>query len=1061
MATREQLEIIGPAGEVVFYNLNPAKGTTNIGRHPDNDIVLHGTGIAHFHAIIDHRQLPYQVLVLSEEGKTSLEGTPLAPNSFTPIELWYTIQLDGYTIMLVENNEEAAGLVQQPVLPPPTTTAIQTQAKTPGGTYTLATVAETQLPEELPDIPAPPPSAFPFENNIDPSIPIQLSAREWVIDVLQTASCEVTLTNGGERVAAFEIQVQGIPARWVNIAYPKGKNNESKQQVELAEGEKATITLSITPPRIPSSRAGTHYLGIVVTSPTYGRSSQAAATLIINPYYEFAVGELAHKQMTLRWPNRSVHTELAIANLSNAPAFFHIEAADDEKACDFEFKVPNKEGSFVNQAEYSLQSQEAYNVPVQITPHKSPRWMGKSRNYSFTANVNMREGQQVPYSRRGQISSHPAIGPLVYMSLAAFLLFLIVAILIWTFRPAIDAFNSIPAAPTAGEPIIIRAGEPITLSWKASSFANLTLSTIYDSLDQTPEEVILDDPEGSKPLFPPNNVATYRLTGENILSKIIPLPFLKSEKSLAIKVERILPEITSFTANPPNFIYNEQEKVTLNWTLKDADKLTLYINPPIEGLGDVIEMSAQPTGTYEIHPTHTTNFRLEARHEESDLSAEKSFEVRVHPNIRSFTVNTTTIPFWGKVTLNWAVSGADKVIIDKIGEVESYGVQPHNPGEEGLYTYRLIAYNGNIEESKTVTVSVGQPPQSPQINKFEFEKPEVVFGDVKTVNLSWDISGDIERIEITGPGFEYTTTDEKEKLQGALIIPVDETKNYLLKAIGQGDPQPVVSKMAALNVLLPTPTATPTLTPTPTPTHTPVPPTPTPPPPPEVVWYAAAIAEESRLYVHEVNAQNSGCSYVYMVDAFRRINVTFEWSVRNATKITLMALGPEPENSKTVDPTGEQGTIPIDGINESADYVFTASNDNNQNASRCIRFTFPSVITIPAPTSLSFVHPPTVEPGATLTITWLQDDQYGIITHFVIERSPSNGDAYISRGTVLVDAVIPVWVNGEWVVKHYFEETLPSPPCNIKYQVTAYYIDQNGIEQHTLPSEEIFYYNCP
>ncbi len=1051
MATREQLEIIGPAGEVVFYNLNPAKGTTNIGRHPDNDIVLHGTGIAHFHAIIDHRQLPYQVLVLSEEGKTSLEGNPLAPNSFTPIELWYTIQLDGYTIMLVENNEEVVGGMP-PALPAPATIGSPAQAGASGGTYALATVAAAQLPEELPDIPAPPPSALPFENNIDPSIPIQLSAREWVIDVLQTASCEVTLTNGGERVAAFEVHIQGIPARWVNITYPKGKNNESKQQVELADGEKATISLSITPPRTPTSRAGTHYLGIVVTSTTYGRSSQAAATLIINPYYEFAVGELAHKQQTLRWPNRSVHTELAIANLSNASAFFNIEAADDEKACDFEFKVPNKEGSFVNQAEYSLQSQEAYNIPVQITPHKSPHWLGKGRNYAFTANVTMREGQQAPYSRRGQISSRPFVGPQVYMPLSILFLLLLAAILIWAFRPAINNFESIPASQRVSEPVVIRAGEPITLTWKASRFANLTLSTNYASLDQAPEEVILSEASGSKPLFPPNDIVEYRLKGENILSKIIPLPFLTYELKLPIKVERILPEIDYFSSSKEDTIYGE--KVTLRWSVKDADKLTLYVNPPIEGLGDVIEMTPQPTGTYEIRPVNVTNFRLEARHEESDLAAEKSVEVRVHPEIRSFTVNTTTIPFWGKVTLNWAVFGADQVVIDKIGEVESYGVQPHSPGEEGIYTYRLIAYNGDIEEFKTVTVSVGLPPQAPQINKFEFEKSEVILGDVKTVNLSWDISGHIDRIEITGPGFEYITSDEKEKLQGMIAIPADETKNFLLKAIGQGDPQPVVSKMAALNVIPPTPTPTSTPTHTPSPTLTPTtPPTPTP-PLPYIDLYVVSFDPPNPSYV--ITTTISGCRMAYSVEALQVVKATFTWSVRNPFQISFnrdMKPGIEVLKSDYFNTDGANGELTVN-ISQASDYILSAKNVDGKlpiSGEPRICFKFDDVKDLIAPYDVAITGG--IVPNAPLTITWKQTDTQNIITGFVIQKTGINldDDTFMPAGEVPNSQVMLVGFES----KHYMIDAAP-PLCDIRYRVLAYY-ERDGKRTLSAPSPSVDY----
>ena len=56
MATQDKLEIIRPNGEIEFYELEPG-GITNIGRHPENDIVITSPGIAPFHAVIEHRRL--------------------------------------------------------------------------------------------------------------------------------------------------------------------------------------------------------------------------------------------------------------------------------------------------------------------------------------------------------------------------------------------------------------------------------------------------------------------------------------------------------------------------------------------------------------------------------------------------------------------------------------------------------------------------------------------------------------------------------------------------------------------------------------------------------------------------------------------------------------------------------------------------------------------------------------------------------------------------------------------------------------------------------------------
>ena len=36
----DQLEIIAPDGRIYFHDLDPTRGITNIGSHPDNEIVI-------------------------------------------------------------------------------------------------------------------------------------------------------------------------------------------------------------------------------------------------------------------------------------------------------------------------------------------------------------------------------------------------------------------------------------------------------------------------------------------------------------------------------------------------------------------------------------------------------------------------------------------------------------------------------------------------------------------------------------------------------------------------------------------------------------------------------------------------------------------------------------------------------------------------------------------------------------------------------------------------------------------------------------------------------------
>ena len=180
------LEVITPDGRTEFHDLDPARGVTNIGRHPDNDIVLDGPGVTDFHVVLDHRRRPYQVMLLGEGDATRLQGRPLPANAFQEMRDWDTLEIAGYSLILLEGAEPAT---QPTAAPPPVAPA-------------------PEPPPEAP-LPPPPPPVEPvggeslLTDRSDPLILAEISGREWTIEVEQTAACQVTVTNGGDIVAAF------------------------------------------------------------------------------------------------------------------------------------------------------------------------------------------------------------------------------------------------------------------------------------------------------------------------------------------------------------------------------------------------------------------------------------------------------------------------------------------------------------------------------------------------------------------------------------------------------------------------------------------------------------------------------------------------------------------------------------------------------------------------------------------------------------------------------------------------------------------------------------------
>src|SRR3972149_9451418 len=109
MSAQDQLEIINAQGDVRFYSLNTGAGITNIGRHPDNDIVIESPEVAPFHAVLDHQQKPYRIVALSSESRIKVSGQILQPNAPRELHNWDTIELDGYSIILLESGAAVPG----------------------------------------------------------------------------------------------------------------------------------------------------------------------------------------------------------------------------------------------------------------------------------------------------------------------------------------------------------------------------------------------------------------------------------------------------------------------------------------------------------------------------------------------------------------------------------------------------------------------------------------------------------------------------------------------------------------------------------------------------------------------------------------------------------------------------------------------------------------------------------------------------------------------------------------------------------------------------------------
>ena len=1057
MPIPDQLEIITAAGAVEFYTLDRAKGITNVGRHPDNDIVIDSPNVPLFHAVLDHRHRPYHVMILGEETETRLDGRRLAPNVSSVLPPSGTLEVDGHTLILVEGSSTGVGqaaaapaagpqpapapqAVPRPA-PAPVVTAPVPAAPPAEASFDFAQDRPFDSAQEAPPAPRPagpqPRLAARPTDQPDECIIVELSEREWTIDVEQTAAFTVTLVNGGPIVATFFVGVE-----WVGRSAPATGEGAPEwvdiipAQVNLNEGERETVTISVTPPRHPSSRAGAHHLAVVVTSTDYpGRFSRMGATLFINPYYEFGMGELSPKQQTLGGRKRSGEAVFHIANKGNCEATFRLEATDDERACSFEFRVPGETASLARQAETRLPPEETFAIPVKITPLSRPLIALRKRRHSFTVSAAMLEGQLAPRSLLGEVRVRPLIGPLLLALLAISLFTLMVLI----FRPRIDFFEY---QHEGGE---IHPGDAVTLTWQASPFTRLSIEEAW--LETGGGRTIRLERDERQRDVNPEQDTKYTLIGRNLLSDLLGFLPLKVENQLDTVVGDGIIDVVPLRARIIRFAADREEIVigdsaTLTWEVSNADEIILEING-VEQPMDPEE--PQATKTYQPTAGVTTYIlKVKNRHTASgEWDDQRAIDVTVarptatplpEPRLIRFDVSPREIYAGESVTITWEVEQAKLVQVvggpslEESNSLSGYSVQTLN--QIGAVSYRLIAIYGdntgeqeaNRLESTPIVVTVREKPtptpepQTPEITSFKASPGEVTQGE--TARLVWTVNGEMDRVEIsysTLGDVIWVSTDPSGSARSPHVDTVG-AHTYFLTVFNDD----VSANQSAILTVNPLP-----------------PPTPTPLPPPVIDRFIAVGASSSDV-VDSVD-ENADL-IVYRVIKGTMIKLT--WSVRNAESATLYRDNNPIGNLDVILPDGDYPEP--DAITQLVTYRLEATNPEGIVARRRIRVELLGLRPPPPPYHVdgTLVSTDTVQ----ITWEWTRDpDLEYPLNGFVVHRA---GPPYIDFTDVARLDYTPCPC--QW------QETI-SPSCGYAYYVTGTYTDTNRTLQETVPSPERYY----
>jgi iron(III) transport system substrate-binding protein len=687
MSIRNQLRITDPEDRLTIYDLDEVKVVTSLGQDESNDIVLTGAGVAPMQLVLHYRQPPYRLTISDQAEPVTVNGKAVRPGRSCEIHDRDEIRVGGYALTFRVYTDEPVVPDEVPPSPP---------SPEPG---------PPPLPDEVPPSPPspepgppPPPEepVIPEAEPTEPAILTSLTQEAWTVDVEQTVTLQLSVINAGDLVADFDVTAEGVPQEWVTI---------SPAEFNLNEREGETVDVSITPPRLPTSRAGPHLLTLVVTSPIYpGERSQASATITITPYYELAVGNLSPKRQSIAWSQPAGQAEVPLTNKGNSEVVVVLAGEDDARACRFEFEIPDElEGALYLTKEVDLQLpvDGTVRLPVELIPQNRPligaggRLVDlRPRVHPYTITVTTAQGQQRPWTLAGEWETTPRFSRRVLLVSALALILLLLV----SFLPGITDYR-LSATPDS-----IRAGQIVELDWKARPLISFKLN------GQSIEPPVTLRPE---------QTTTYQLRAETWLSRL--LPFLAADDETRVGVRPVKPDILLFEASPERV--TPGETVVLSWVVDDADEVVL-----IDHAAELQETLASPSGSREIQVgQEPVRYTLRAVAADGSV-VERAVGVEVgSPVIRVFSVKPAAITSPTDVELSWLVRGAaDKITLSRRSfdkssgrfEVVTSTVAPYADGWKKNVTnttvFSLSVSSGARQVVETARVKVLKPtPISP------------------------------------------------------------------------------------------------------------------------------------------------------------------------------------------------------------------------------------------------------------------------------------------------------------------------------------------------------------
>jgi eukaryotic-like serine/threonine-protein kinase len=528
--TQDRIQVLS-GGKTTHSVAIEATGMT-IGRDNDNDIVLDDHKASRYHARIEVAGNGYRVIDLDSTNGTFLANARLLPG--IPEE-W---------------------LPERPLRIGDTWLRLLRQRQTQG------TIVDTRV------------EASRIESSAGQGwVGVFMEDTPLTVEPGKSLTTSVVLINQGPVVDQYRVSLEGVPASWLPAAPPLAN---------LMPGDQQEVTLTITPPRSPTSGAGRYPIKLRVASEqSPDQVAEVKSTITVAPFSEFS-SELRPQKI-----NAGESAKLTVRNLGNHKETFTLEWKDrgDELA----FTPP--------QAQLGVLEGQSAVAEFRAAPRKQ-RWFGSPKTVAFTTQVKGAKGKAQTHS--GEIISKPVLPawviPLVFLlplflCLAAFLAYTPFC------RTAGQNFPICPSQPVilafAAEPAeLATKGEQVTIGWNVDRAESVQLLAPAINFSSNV------DPQGSQS-FTLDQSTTFTLRVAGGVGSV--------EQSIIVLVRGSPPVVQSFTADPPAIIGGRGGNVVLSWVVAGADSIS------IEG---VPGQNLSPSGSLDVPvPAETRTYILVATNE--------------------------------------------------------------------------------------------------------------------------------------------------------------------------------------------------------------------------------------------------------------------------------------------------------------------------------------------------------------------------------------------------------------------------------------------------------------